>query len=87
MSNELVFSERAKKRLRIVSKFFKPLKIEFKAARDEFYPAVVEKVKALDEETREALRGLTDWVEEYEREEAECYPTEKKKNAEAKNAK
>lgn len=69
----VVMPERAKYRLRIAAAFERARGVQLNVPREQFYPAMAEHLQSLDVDRREWLRGLVDWVEEYDLAEAQGF--------------
>ena len=66
-------SDRGKYRLRLAARFLRQNGHQFK--KGEFYMEVLARITELDPTTREYLKGIVDWVEEYETEEQKLFGT------------
>jgi hypothetical protein len=64
MSNQEKLSERAKHRLRIAGRFLRRSDHKFDGGN--FYNKILGTIELIDETDRKYLKGIVDWVEEYE---------------------
>jgi hypothetical protein len=64
-------SDRGKHRLRIAARFLRQRGFHFNG--DNFYLLVINSLIELDQETQAQLRGVVDWVEQYEIVELKIY--------------
>lgn len=60
----LMISDRGKHRLRLAAHFLRQKGHRFDGAN--FYTTVIKAIGGLDQEVHEHLRGLVNWIEEYE---------------------
>lgn len=67
----LMISDRGKYRLRLAARFLRQEGHRFDGAN--FYTMVIKAISGLDQEAHEHLRGLIDWIEEYEISEREIF--------------
>lgn len=65
------FTERAKYRLRVAAAFVRAGGVQLDVPREQFYPAMTMYLQTLTDDRREWLRGLVDWVEDYDQAEAQ----------------
>ena len=66
-----MISDRGKHRLRLAARFLRQEEHRFDGAN--FYTMVIKAISGLDQEVQEHLRGLVDWIEEYEISEREIF--------------
>lgn len=59
-----MISDRGKHRLRLAARFLRQKGHRFDGAN--FYTTVIKAIGGLDQEVHEHLRGLVNWIEEYE---------------------
>lgn len=60
-------SERAKLRLRLAAGLLRSKGTRLECPRDQFYDHIQAAIAALPQPEHDQLRGLVDWLEEYER--------------------
>lgn len=63
-------SERGKLRLRIAAGLLRAEGVRFDVPRDQFYETIQRVLSDLDPERQARLKGLVDWVEDYDRHDA-----------------
>lgn len=61
-----MLSERGKRRLRIAAGLLRSEGVKFDCPRDQFYERIQDVLAGLPAERQATLKGLVDWVEEYE---------------------
>lgn len=59
-------SERAKYRLKVAAGLLRSRGQKFNFPRDEFYPKLELFIRGMPSKDKDELRGLVDWVEEYD---------------------
>lgn len=69
--NNQEISDKGKHRLRIAARFLRQRGFRFDSA--DFYQQVIKTIAGLDQVSQEHLRGLVDWIEEYEISEREIF--------------